>query len=99
MNNKYKLKITQEDGMYVGYCLLNDEVVAKTAPCRDSTSASRNLAILVGTLQAPLAPQLPIQKPSGTSVLKSAPSASVPISYTASRAPQPNSPRKCCGRS
>jgi hypothetical protein len=97
MNNKYnKLKIVQEDGMFVGYCLQNDEVIAKTAPCKDSTTASRNLSILLGSMQAP---QLPLPQGNGPSVIKSAPPATVPMSYTASRAPQPSGPRKCCGRS
>ena len=98
MNNKYKIKIVQEDGMFVGYCLQNDEVIGKTAPCKDSTSASRNLSILMGRLETSSSSSVTIQKSPGPSVIKSTPPAAVPVSYTASKPPQPSAPRRCCGR-
>ena len=95
--NKYKLKIVQEDGMYVGYALENDEVKAKTAPCKDSVTASRNLSILIGRVQSPSLPTVQhTNRP--TSVFKAPSSPAVPISNTAANAPQPQAPTRCCGR-
>jgi hypothetical protein len=41
---KNKLKIVNENGMYVGYALKSNEVVYKTVPYKDSISCSRDLA-------------------------------------------------------
>jgi hypothetical protein len=94
--NKYKLKIVQEDGMYVGYALQNDEVAFKTNPCKDSITASRSLSILIGKSHSPSLPQISAQRTVGTKSAYKAPSA--PISHTAASAPLPVAPRKCCGR-
>ena len=94
--NKYKLKIVQEDGMYVGYALQNDEIAFKTNPCKDSVTASRSLSILIGNSYSPSLPQVPAQRTVGTKSTHKAPS--TPISHTAASAPQQVAPRKCCGR-
>ena len=94
--NKYKLKIVQEDGMYVGYALQNDEIAFKTNPCKDSITASRSLSILIGKAHAPSVPQIPAQRPAGATSVFKAPS--TPVSYTAASVPQPVAPRRCCGR-
>ncbi len=94
--NKYKLKIVQEDGMYVGYALQNDEIAFKTNPCKDSVTASRSLSILIGKSHAPSVHQMPAQRAAGATSTYKAPS--IPISHTAASAPLPTAPRKCCGR-
>ena len=94
--NKYKLKIVQENGMYVGYALQNDEIVFKTNPCKDSITASRSLSILIGKSHSPSLPQVSTQRTVGTKSTYKAPS--TPISHTTASAPQQATPRKCCGR-
>ena len=98
--NKYKLKIVEEDGMYVGYALENDEVKAKTAPCRDSVTASRNLSILIGRAQAPtLSSVQHTLNNRPTSVFKAPAPSSPPVVAPTAPSPQPQAPRRsCCGR-
>lgn len=93
---KYKLKIVQEDGMYVGYALENDEVKAKTAPCKDSITASRNLTTLINS--GNLTPSKPVIR-----TLRAAGVNNPVLALTPQPQPQPqpspsSAPRKCCGR-
>jgi hypothetical protein len=95
--NKYKLKITQEDGMFVGYAFQGEQIIHKTNPCKDSITASRMLSTLIGKAQAPSPTIVPVHRPQsainvpsqtfqGTSVAPSAP------------APSQQGVRRCCGR-
>lgn len=91
---KYKLKIVQEDGMYVGYALENDEVKAKTAPCKDSITASRNLTTLINS--GNLTPSKPVTRTLRATTMNNPTPAPAPQPQ-----PQPSpssAPRKCCGR-
>ena len=58
---KYKLKIVPQDGGYVGYALLNDEVVYTTNNHKDTVMASRELSSYVAS--ASQEPAIPTQRP------------------------------------
>ena len=89
--SKYKLKIVPENGKFVGYAMENDEVKAKTEPCQNSSVASRNLSILVSSLDSSPTINQPKVFSMGSTTRQTPPSAP---------APQPSAPaRKCCGRS
>jgi len=90
---KYKLKIVQEDGMYVGYALENDEIKAKTAPCRDSITASRNLSTLISS--GNLTPSKPVIRTIRSTAMNNPTPTPQPAPQPQ---PQPSAPRKCCGR-
>ncbi len=85
---KHKLKIVPEGGQYIGYALLNDEVVFQTSPCKDTIACSRALSQFVGK-QSTTSPvpahfaQRAIQAPAA------------PISGASQTTA---SPRRCCGR-
>ena len=109
---KTKLKIVNENGMYVGYALKNDEVVFKTNPCKDTISCSRALSNYTGNQTnhtSPL-PSLPKRNritqsssPKPNTSFKHVAPLSAPSSKQAPRpaspapAPAP-APRRCCGR-
>ena len=84
---KYKLKIIPQDGGYIGYALLNDEVAYTTAFNKDSSAVSKELSMFV--TKQPLSSI--VHKPTGlVEDIKKTTSTSVT---------QTNStPRKCCGR-
>ena len=84
--NKYKIKIVQENGMHVGYALLNNEIAFKTEPFGDSISASRKIATLISENRPPA----PIIRATDQKA------SSIPISYTAANPTRPA--KKCCGR-
>jgi hypothetical protein len=96
---KNKLKIVNENGMYVGYALKNDEVVFKTNPCKDTISCSRALSQYAGKQTAKAAP-VPTSR--GHRITQTS-SQSLP---TSTRSPAPVRPpavvptptRRCCGR-
>jgi hypothetical protein len=91
---KYKLKIVQEDGMYVGYALENDEVKAKTAPCKDSITASRNLTTLINS--GNLTPSKPVSRTFKAIAMNHSTPASTPQPQP--QPPPSSAPRRCCGR-
>ena len=88
---KYKLKIVPQDGGYVGYALLNDEVVFTTNKHKDSATASRELSSYVASNTQ----VKPVPMKRAQSVLQTP---SAPIQGTAQPPPPAASARKCCGR-
>lgn len=95
---KHKLKIVQEDGMYFGYALKDDEVVFKTNPCKDTISCSRALSQYAGN-QSAQANLVPVQR--GNRIVQAPQSgpavSSQRIAPTSAPTPAP-APRRCCGR-
>jgi hypothetical protein len=96
---KNKLKIVNENGMYVGYALKNDEVVFKTNPCKDTISCSRALSQYAGN-QTTSANPLPTPKGNRiTQITSSTPTASLQrTAPVQSQKPASPAPRRCCGR-
>lgn len=98
---KYKQKIVQQDGGYVGYVLLNDEVIFTTDQCRDTVAASRQLAVFLSKQNAS-------QKNNPSSASTPRPDPTVPVppqrANSAIQFPpvtirnQSSAPRRCCGR-
>lgn len=84
---KYKLKILPENGGYVGYALLNDEVVFSTSVCKDSIIASRELSTFVATKQ-----------PTNHATARHIVTAPTVYAQSASPSPAPSPSRRCCGR-
>ena len=109
---KYKLKIVPQDGGYVGYALLNDEVVYTTNNHKDTVMASRELSSYVAS--ASQEPAIPTQKSASVrSSAVQAPSVNnlVPARRSSTPAPVPSPTpiqgvarpsaapvRRCCGR-
>lgn len=90
---KHKLKIVQENNMYVGYALVDDKIVFQTSPCRDSVSCSRALSQYSGK-QSSQARQVPT--PKGRRIVQTS-SQNVPAP-TIAPTPAPKPTRRCCGR-
>jgi len=111
---KYKQKIVQQDGGYVGYVLLNDEVIFTTDRCRDTNIASREISKFLNkqekaprpTSSAPVRQAAP-EQPSPAPIFQTA-AASVPVPSqrpnSVIQTPQAtirnqSAPvRRCCGR-
>ena len=96
MNNtpKYQFKIIPQDGGYVGYAMLNDEVVFTTPVCKDSIVASRSLTNFISQKTNNNAIPVRQMKPGFAPVpaMQAGPiSNPSPASNTAA-------PRRCCGR-
>ena len=87
---KYKLKIVPQDGGYVGYALLNDEVVYTSNVHKDAVMASRELSNYVASVTE--VNPVPVRR--ANSALKTPPA---PIQGVSSAQAAPA--RKCCGRS
>ena len=85
---KYKLKIVPQDGGYVGYALLNDEVVFTTNKHKDTVMASRELSSYVASVTQ--VNPVPVRR--ANSALKTPPA---PIQGTAQPTAAPA--RRCCG--
>ena len=62
---KYKFRIVPESGGYVGYALLNDEVVHTTSVCKDTIVASRSLTTFAASQGN--SPNLEIRSPASNS--------------------------------
>lgn len=78
---KYKTKIVPENGGYVGYITLNEEVIQSTSLCRDASSAAKELALFVKSLaQNPV----PTQSSIKTSTRPSVPDNNTPPPRSAS---------------
>ena len=92
---KYKFRIVPESGGYVGYALLNDEVVHTTSVCKDTIVASRSLTTFAASQGN--SPNLEIRRP-----VRSAPVPAMVNSNLRSASPASNSSasasRRCCGR-
>ena len=89
---KYKLKIVPENGGYVGYALLNDEVALTTNIHKDAIMASRELSKLVANEKpVTLATPVPNQQPNMVH------SALPPVQFRTT-ARSSNSTSRCCGR-
>lgn len=111
---KYKQKIVQQDGGYVGYVLQNDEVIFTTDRCRDTNMASREISkFLMKQEKTPrqVTSSAPIQKaapeqPSSQSNFQTAAPVPVPSRRTNSVIQVPQTTvqnqsapvRRCCGR-
>jgi hypothetical protein len=87
---KYKLKIVPQDGGYVGYALLNDEVVYTSNVHKDTVMASRELSNYVASVTE--VNPVPVRR--ANSALKTPPA---PIQGVSSAQTAPV--RRCCGRS
>lgn len=84
----HKIKIASQDGKYIGYALINNEVVFETAPQNDVNTASRLVSEYIqGIKGQPVAVNISAQQPT------SAFTNPVPAAATVQPAP-----RKCCGR-
>lgn len=89
---KYKLKIVPENGGYVGYALLNDEVALTTNIHKDAIMASRELSKLVANEKpVTLATPVPSQQPN---MVHSA----LPPAQFRTTAKSSNVTSRCCGR-
>ena len=86
---KYKLKIVPQDGGYVGYALLNDEVVFTTNKHKDTVMASRELSNYVAQNQTAAPKPVPVRRTNSALVTPSA-----TVQQSAPVAPV----KKCCGR-
>lgn len=83
----HKIKIAIQDGKYVGYAIINNEVVFETAPQNDVNAASRLVTEYIqGVKGQPVAVNVTAQQPT--------PTFTNPIPAATA---QP-APRKCCGR-
>ena len=97
---KYKLKIVPQDGGYVGYALLNDEIAFTTAVNKDASSVSKELSVFVSTAVPPAAVVVP-SKPQITASTTTYHPQPTPVPHsiqTVSTNPTPSAPRRCCGR-
>lgn len=89
---KYKLKIVPENGGYVGYALLNDEVALTTNVHKDAIMASRELSKLVANEKpVTFVTPAPNQQPN---MVRSA----LPPAQFRTTAKSSNSTSRCCGR-
>jgi hypothetical protein len=100
---KYKTKIIPENGGYVGYALLNDEVVFTTNNHKDPVMASREISNYIAST-----PPIIVQKPTLRSAssnhlvpvrrspVQQGPAPAQPVQGFAQ--PSPSAPRRCCGR-
>jgi hypothetical protein len=91
---KYQFKIIPQDGGYVGYAMLNDEVVFTTPVCRDSVVASRSLTNFVSEKTKTNIPHRPMNP-------SFAPVPAMRVGSMTNPSPANNNaaaPRKCCGR-
>lgn len=107
---RYKTKIVPENGGYVGYLMLNENIVYATNTHPDTIMASRELTSFLAeeannlALTDPILP--PVKQPKIQSVTVSDNSVPVPIDNIGPAlnvdVPPPSrptpSPRKCCGR-
>lgn len=89
MIKRYKFKIIPENGGFVGFALLNDEVAYQTNVCSSSQIASLSLTELVQKNQ-----QVGSKKDS-TTTLKQINFKTIPVSAPSAI---PSAPKKCCGR-
>lgn len=88
---KYTFKVIPQDGGYVGYALLDDEVVFTTNACKDVVTASRTLSNVVRDQTAPT-------PPSASVIPKAEESEVVVEPPKRKRAAKKTPTRKCCGR-
>lgn len=86
---KYTFKVIPQDGGYVGYALLDDEVIFTTNVCKDIITASRTLSTIVRDQIAPTPPSSSIV-PEAEESKKTKP--------TRKRATKKTPTKKCCGR-
>jgi hypothetical protein len=96
--SKYKIKILPIDGKFIGYALLNDEIIKQTGPCKDTISASRELSKLLNE-EANLFDKKTLTPTPVMFAANQTTSSStvVPSGPLPSSSPRPIS-RKCCGR-
>ena len=94
---KHKLKIVLENGMYVGYALVDDKVVFQTNPCRDSISCSRALSQYAGKQTAKATP-VPTSRGHRITQTLVKSSSTPTVSPTVAPRPVPTPTRRCCGR-
>jgi hypothetical protein len=95
---KYKLKIVPQDGGYVGYALLNDEIAFTTSFNKDVTAVSKELSVFASTNQ-PQAPVVVVANRSAGSVeVMRAPAPAAPAPSNPTPTASTSVPRKCCGR-
>jgi hypothetical protein len=103
---KYKTKIEPQNGGYIGYAILHDEVVYSTKVLRDPVVVSRDLANYINnTTPLPLVspPQRPKSQEHRSPVTDNN---LVPVKNTNTEPrPEPEThfkpmppPRRCCGR-
>ena len=91
-NNKYQFKIVPQDGGYVGYVMLNNEVIHNTPVCKDTIAASRNISSFISQKTNNAAVPMPKTLQPSVPALRSGPVANPnPANNNAS-------PRRCCGR-
>lgn len=86
---KYKLKIVPQDGGYVGYALLNDEVVYTSNIHKDTVMASRELSNYIAQNQTATPKPVPVRRTNSALVTPSA---------TVQQSAPVASMKKCCGR-
>jgi len=91
---KYQFQILPQDGGYVGYAMLNGEVVFTTPVCRDSIAASCSLSSFVS--QKTNNNAIPVRQANSNF----APVPAMRAGGTANASPANNNPapRSCCGR-
>ena len=87
---KYKLKIVPENGGYVGYALINNEVVFNTNTHKDTIMASRELSKFIGN-QNNSQTIVPVPQQRANSAIN------IPQTTVRSNAKTASS-TKCCGR-
>ena len=93
----YKLKIVPQDGGYVGYALLNDEIAFTTAFNKDATAVSKELSVFASTNQ-PQAPVVVVNRSAGSVGVMRAPTPATPAPSNPTPTASTSVPRKCCGR-
>jgi hypothetical protein len=88
---KYKLKIVPQDGGYVGYALLNDEVVFATSVYKDSTIVSRELSKFTNKSEKS-SPIVPVPNKRANSAI------TIPTAINRSSGKPTGGSSRCCGR-
>jgi hypothetical protein len=106
---RYKTKIVPQNGGYIGYAFLNEDVVYTTKNHKDTVMVVRELTSYIATISQPSVNQLPTQRvinstapaldnlvPVNKNVNIPVPGP-IPIPAPASSTPV-SAPRRCCGR-
>jgi hypothetical protein len=104
---KYKTKIVPHQGNYIGYVMLDNNVVFSSNPHRDTVMVAREMsnyiASAVQPFSAPVAPerQTVTNPPPSTDnlvpLLRTSSTPPVNLGYVPPAAPV-QQPRRCCGR-
>lgn len=95
---KHKVKILPVDGKFIGYALVNDEVVKQTQPCKDTISASRELSKLLNEETDNLSTKPLVGKQAQFIVNQTNTSSTLPpVNPLPAKSP-PVISRRCCGR-